>query len=131
MKKLLLLTCLVALAVNVSAQRRDSKKTEAEIGFETPEHSFGTVPERGKKVSHIFRYTNTGNHPLVITRIATTCKCVDYSFSKKPLAPGETGEIVITYNPKKQEGVFYKVIQVFTNTAEERHILTIRGEVIK
>ena len=131
MKRLLLLACLALVAVNVSAQKRNSGPSEAEITFTKTEHNFGTVPERGKKVSHTFEFTNTGKHPLVITRITTTCKCVDYNFSKKPVPPGEKGEITITYNPKKQEGVFYKVVQIFTNTAEERHLLTVRGEVIK
>lgn len=131
MKKLLLLACLAAVAVNVSSQRRSSTPSEAEIQFTKTEHNFGTVPEDGKKVSHTFEFTNTGSHPLLITRITTTCKCVNYSFSKKPIPPGGKGEITITYNPKKQEGVFYKVVQVFTNTVEERHMLTMRGEVIK
>lgn len=131
MKKLLLLACLAAVAVNVSAQGRNATTPDAEISFATIEHNFGTVPERGKKVSHTFEFTNTGKHPLVITRITTTCKCVEYNFSKKPLAPGEKGEITVTYNPRKQDGVFYKVIQVFTNTVEERHLLKVRGEVIK
>ncbi len=131
MKKLLLLVCLVVVAANVSAQNRRTGPSKAEITFEDTEHNFGTVPEKGKKVSHTFEFTNTGAHPLVITRISTTCRCVDYKFSKKPIPPGEKGEITVTYNPKKQTGVFYKVVQVFSNTEEERHLLTVRGEVIK
>ena len=131
MKKLLLLVCLAAIAVNVSARKRQTEPSKAEITFAKSEHNFGTVPEKGKKVSHTFEFTNTGTQPLVITRISTTCRCVNYSFSKKPVPPGEKGEITITYNPKKQDGVFYKVVQVFTNTAEERHLITVRGEVIK
>lgn len=131
MKKLLLLVCLTAIAVDVSAQKRQDEASKAEITFAKAEHNFGTVPEGGRKVRHTFEFTNTGTQPLVITRISTTCRCVDYSFSKKPVPPDGKGEITITYNPKKQDGVFYKVVQVFSNTAEERHLLTVRGEVIK
>lgn len=126
----MILTCIAAIAMSAAAQKR-SKTSESEIEFTRVEHNFGIVPEGGKKVSCTFEYTNTGDHPLVITRITTTCKCVEYNFSKKPVAPGGKGVIKITYNPKKQEGMFYKVIQVFTNTAEERHLLTVRGEVIE
>ncbi len=131
MKKILLLVCLAAIAVNVAAQKKRAEPSKAEITFAKTEHNFGTVPEKGNKVSYMFEFTNTGAHPLVITRISTTCRCVDYKFSKKPIPPGEKGEITVTYNPKKQDGVFYKVVQVFSNTAEERHLLTVRGEVIK
>ena len=99
--------------------------------FSSCEHNFGKIPERGGKVSHTFHYTNTGDKPLVITRITTTCKCTDYSYSKKPVAPGKTGTITISYDPKKQQGVFYKVIQVHDNTPDQRQVVTIRGEVVE
>jgi hypothetical protein len=63
--------------------------------------------------------------------MSTTCKGTRYEFSKKPVAPGQKGRITVSYNPKKQHGVFYKVIQVYTNCAQERVMLTIRGEVVQ
>lgn len=132
MKKIVLYTLLTTLTVAISAREAvETPVSQAEITFAQTEHNFGIVPENGKKVSCTFEFTNTGKHPLVITRITTTCRCVDYKCSKKPIPPGGKGQITITYNPKKQEGVFYKVIQVFTNTPDERHLLTLRGEVIQ
>lgn len=130
MKKILLVFCLIYMVLPAAAQKRRSDPAEAKIEFNAVEHNFGRIPERGRKVSCTFRYTNTGDKPLVITRITTTCKCVDYSYSKKPVAPGETGTITISYNPKKQEGVFYKVVQIYANTPDQRHVVTVRGEVV-
>lgn len=129
MKKLLLLACVLFTSLHASAQ--SGKGPEAKIEFDSVEYNFGKVPECGKKVEYTFEFTNTGTIPLLITRVATTCKCIDHKFSKKPVPPGGKGEIKVTFNPKKQKGVFYKVIQVFSNTSEQRHILTVRGEVVE
>lgn len=99
--------------------------------FAAMEHNFGRISERGKAVGHTFEFTNEGSHPLVITRMVTTCKCTSYEFPKKPVPPGEKGKVTITYDPRRQEGTFYKVVQVFTNCSEGRMMLTIRGEVAK
>ena len=139
MKKLLLLFCLIFTAlVPVAAQNHEGvTNTEsaaingAAMEFNTMEHNFGRILERGRKVSYTFRYTNTGTKPLIVTRVSTTCRCVDYNYSRKPVAPGETGSIIVSYNPRKQEGVFHKVIQIFDNTPEQRHVITIRGEVVQ
>ncbi len=128
MKKILLLLCFTLFAVSASAE---DTITGEEISFTATEHNFGKIPERGKAVSCIFEFTNTGKRPIVITRMATTCKCTSYDFSKRPVAPGQKGQITITYNPRKQTGVFYKVVQVFTNCAQERVMLTVRGEVVE
>lgn len=125
MKKIFLLLCFAFAATLVYADN----KQECEMEFVSTEHNFGKVSEKGKSVSHVFEFTNRGSHPIIITRISTTCKCTKYDFSKRPVAPGGKGRITVTYNPKKQSGVFYKVIQVFSNCSQERIMLTIRGEI--
>jgi hypothetical protein len=124
MKKLLFILCFAAAAVGVRAA-----EPVCEMAFVSTEHNFGKVAERGGTVSHVFEFTNTGTHPIVITRVSTTCKCTKYDFSKRPVMPGGKGRITVSYNPKKQSGVFYKVIQVFTNCSQERVLLTIKGEI--
>ena len=131
MRKILLLFCFVLAAAGVRADNKpDAKKCE--MSFTTTEHNFGKIPERGKAVSHTFEFRNDGEHPIVVTRVSTSCKCTTYSFSKRPVPPGGTGKITVTYNPKKQPeaGVFYKVVQVFTNCSAGRVMLTIRGEIV-
>ncbi len=102
-----------------------------EMKFEHSEHSFGKVAEKGGKVSHIYPFTNTGNAPLVILSVETSCGCTKATFDKKPVLPGGSGQITITYDPKRQEnGVFYKAIQVFTNESVKRRIIVAQGEVV-
>lgn len=130
MRKFLLLFCFALVWSGVAAEgESNAGKTECAMVFASAEHNFGEIGERDGKVSHVFEFRNDGEHPIVITRMMTTCKCTDYDFSRRPVPPGGKGRITVTYNPKKQKGVFYKVVHVYTNCAQERVMLTIRGEV--
>lgn len=128
-----------ALAQQAQTQTQEKKQeqkketpptTKAEIKFKADDHDFGKIGERDKKVSYKYEFTNAGKSPLVVTRVMTSCKCVDASYSKKPVPPGGSGSITVTYNPRKQSGVFYKAIQVYANTADQRHVIVARGEVV-
>lgn len=99
------------------------------LEFKIMEHDFGTVSEQGRKVSYDYVFTNTGDCPLVITRVITSCKCVSTNYTKKPIPPGGHGMVTVTYDPKKQQGVFYKAVQVFSNAPEGMHIIIAKGEV--
>ena len=77
---------------------------------------------------HDFVVENEGTVPLVVTRVFTSCSCLKASYSKRPIPPGGTGVIRITYEPYKSEpGTFYKVIQVYSNSTEGRTVITVQG----
>lgn len=100
----------------------------AQLRLENPVYDFGDVPRKGGDVSHTFVYRNDGTAPLVVVRVITSCSCVKTSFSKRPVAPGAAGEIRITYEPHKSEpGAFNKVVQIYSNSASGRDILTVQG----
>lgn len=91
-------------------------------------YDFGDVPRRGGDLIHEFAFTNTGTVPLVLTRVVTSCSCLKASFAKRPVAPGESGVIRITYEPHKSEpGAFNKVIYIYSNTASGRDLVTVQG----
>lgn len=121
--KFVLMILALFVAGSVSAQS---------IVFEGQEHDFGEIKEDGKAAAYSFRFVNEGTQPLVITGAVIGCKCTKTKYPRKPLAPDEEGEIEVSYNPRKQNGVFFKTIQIYSNDAEnERTILTIKGKVIK
>ncbi|MDR2882611.1 MAG: DUF1573 domain-containing protein [Alistipes sp.] len=96
--------------------------------FEITEHDFGDIEHSLPKVECRFRFTNDGTAPLVITKILTSCSCVKADYAKRPVPPGGEGEIVITYEvSKKEPGVFYKVIEVYSNSADRRNNLIVKG----
>ncbi|MCC8034816.1 MAG: DUF1573 domain-containing protein [Rikenellaceae bacterium] len=108
------------------------RASEPALVFNVAEYDFGRVPEgRNNEVSYDFILRNAGDSPLVLTRIITSCKCVTTSYTRKPIPPGGEGVVSVTYDPKKQQGVFYKAVQVFSNAPEGIHIIVIKGEVVR
>ena len=125
-KKILFFTLflwLTAVIVPVFAQGK------AVISAEETRYDFGTIKEADGNVSHTFIISNTGDKPLVITRVIASCGCTTPEWPKAPIAPGQKGEIKVTFNPDGRPGPFAKTISVYSNGKKGSFILNIRGEV--
>lgn len=86
------------------------------LTFEETEHDFGRITE-GEVVTKKFKFTNTGEAPLIITNAAASCGCTVPSFMKDtPVAPGETGEIEVKYNSRGKKNQDNKTVRVTANT---------------
>ena len=98
------------------AQERDAASIEFPVlTFDKTEHDFGEI-ENGTPVETVFKYTNTGSAPLVITDIKSTCGCtVPQDWSKDPLAPGESSQFTVKFNGKGKNKVS-KTVTVTANT---------------
>lgn len=99
-----------------------------QMTFEKTEHSFGKII-RGEQVSCSFKFKNTGNAPLIINKVTTSCGCTATSFSDKPYAPGEEGKIDITYNSTGHSGFQQKTATVICNAIPSRTVLRIKASV--
>lgn len=127
----------MSLAVmDVSAQSRRASERGAKCALmsfaDGVSHDFGDVERRGGDLIKVFRFVNDGDAPLVIKKITKSCSCLTADFSRKPVKPGESGEIRIKYEPHKVEaGTFHKVVQIYTNTPEEVHLITIQGNSVE
>lgn len=102
---------------------------KAVIAAEAATHDFGTIQEDNGSVSHTFKIDNQGDMPLVITRVIASCGCTTPDWTKEPIAPGKSGEVKITFDPKGRPGPFAKTISVYSNGKTGSYVLTIRGEV--
>lgn len=119
-----------ALAQTAEPQSATPKKG-AQMTFVTNSYDFGDIARKGGDVECTFEFVNDGDTPLVITRVVTSCSCTKAEYSKKPIPAGAKSTIKIVYEPhKKEPGVFHKVIQIFTNTADKRKIVTVKGNSI-
>ena len=124
--KILLLTILACLAFAAGYAEKPVKG--AHLRLENATYNFGDVSRKGGDLVREFRFVNDGTAPLVLVRVITSCSCLKASYSKRPIPPGGTGVIRITYEPYKSEpGTFYKVIQVYSNSTEGRTVLTVQG----
>ena len=109
------------------AEQRDAANTKVpEMSFEETEHDFGTI-EKGVPVEKVFTFTNTGEAPLVITNASSSCGCTIPEYPKnEPIAPGETGEILVKYNASGINAIT-KSVRIITNTEKGTEQLTIKA----
>ena len=78
-----------------------------------------------------FIFTNTGNAPLIITNVLSTCGFTVPTKPTEPIMPGKTGKITVKYN--MAPGPIRKTITVESNAVNYeagRVALKIKGEVI-
>ena len=101
---------------------------KAKMTLVTKVHDFGYVKEKGGDVTCWFEFRNTGDEPLIIRTARSSCGCTKPAYPKKPIAPGETGKIGVTYKPDGRRGAFDKTVTVVTNGGTA--YLRIKGNVI-
>jgi len=112
--------------VAAAAERDATAGDFPSISFEEVEHDFGTIMD-GTPVETIFTYTNTGNSPLVVSNIKSSCGCtVPQDWNKDPLAPGESAHFTVKFNGKGSNQVS-KTITLTTNTEKGTEIVKIKA----
>ena len=125
MKKLIILCSVVFLFASVTAFKIEEK---AEFKFEKETHDFGKIAQ-GKPVSVEFKFTNTGNEPLIITNIESVCGCTVPKYTNTPVLKGQTGTISVTYNAAAL-APFSKGLTIRSNAKTPIKVIYIKGEVV-
>lgn len=91
-----------------------------EITFSKTKIEWGTIQEKDGDVSHEFQFTNTGDKPLLINNVITSCGCTSAEWSKDAYQPGEKGVIRLFYHPKeRKETNINLVAEVYTNRVKK------------
>ena len=96
--------------------------------FETEEIDYGTIQQDADGL-RVFKFTNTGEAPIVITNAKGSCGCTVPTYSKNVIKPGETGEIEVKYATNRI-GKFTKTVTLTSNASEPSKVLRIKGEVL-
>ncbi len=123
MKKILMVTVLMMAVVATAFAQKQAK-----ITFDKTTWNFGTFPESQIQTC-TFTFKNTGDAPLIINQAVASCGCTVPTYTKKPVAPGQSGTLKVTYNGKgKFEGHFKKSITVRTNGTPEVVRLYVEGD---
>ena len=115
-------TAAVADSGNVSAINAPIMK------FEKDTHDFGKI-KQGEKVTHVFKFTNSGKSPLIIKDAIATCGCTKPEWPKTPVQPGAEGEIKVTFDSATKMGLQDKQITVTANTVPAQTMVHLIGEV--
>ncbi len=74
-----------------------------------------------------FVYHNSGDRPLVITKVMVSCSCASPQWSKKPLQPGVRDTLSVYFDPRNKTGKAASSIFVFSNAGEKPEIVRIEA----
>jgi hypothetical protein len=133
MNKLFSLLFLLLLA-SAKTYAQDAKKQDAVDGpvmtFEMTEYDFGEL-EEGPKARVSFKFTNTGNKPLILSDVKASCGCTTPYWPKEPIMPGKSETITAEYNTQGRPGPFNKAITITANTDPPTKMIFIKGNVKK
>ena len=124
MKKLIAVLFVGMMNLGLYAQ----DKKVAKIEFKTEIIDYGTI-EKGADGVRVFEFTNTGNAPLIISNVKSTCGCTVPKKPKEPIMPGETGEIEVKYDTNRVNPI-RKTITVISNAERPTVALKIKGLVV-
>ncbi len=106
----------------------DPNMPKTTMTFEKMEHDYGKVEQQTKN-EYIFKFTNSGTNPLVISNAKGTCGCTVPEYPKEPIMPGEDGEIKVEYSSRTSKGVQTKMVNITANTVPEQTQLKITADV--
>lgn len=91
------------------------------IQFEETKFDFDTILSKDT-VLHKFKFTNTGNEPLIITNAYTSCGCTMPQWPKEPINPNESGYIIVGFHTRNI-GRFNKGTMVKSNAVNSPNMM--------
>lgn len=120
--------CLVAMLLSVGLYAQEPRG--ADIEFTTNVVELGELSRSDDKSYVRLSFLNTGDVPLVVTEVRTSCSCTTIKHDRKPIAPGEQGVLNITVDPSKAPvGNFYRVLQVYSTAISGVKNITLKAEI--
>ncbi|PLW93453.1 MAG: hypothetical protein C0592_06095 [Marinilabiliales bacterium] len=114
---------MVGLSLAVQAQKGPYLK------FEKLVHDFGELLQDDKAV-YEFKFTNTGDAPLIISLARSSCGCTVPSWPRQPILPGESSTIKVKYDSHRI-GPINKQVVVESNSSTGTVYLKITGKISK
>ncbi len=129
MKKLLLLLFIGIIAIQTKAQEVNPDSIVPIFEFEEDVIDYGDIAYNSDG-NRVFKFTNIGKTPLIISQVKGSCGCTVPTKPEKPIMPGEVGEIKVKYATNRV-GPFSKTVTITSNASEQRKVLRIKGRVLK
>ena len=120
MKTITLFFTILFISISFNAQ---------EFKFEEETIDYGKI-EKASNGERTFVFTNTGDQPLIIEKIKSSCGCTVPKKPSEPVMPGEKGEIKVSYDTKRVGG-FSKSITITSNAKNAVKVIKIKGFVNK
>ena len=119
MKRMNILMLSSLLALSASAQKITTSHEVVDCGqiiFRNP-------------VTAEFQMKNEGSKPLIINKVLKSCGCTSVDYPTAKIGAGESFVVKMTFDAK-QMGTFNKQLLIYSNSAEQPYMLTMRGKVV-
>lgn len=140
-RPMLILSCIACLAAGAGTASAQLPPPPPEmprpvgglgmLKFEVLDFDFGNIWDH-EKATHAFKFYNTGTERLTILDIRSTCGCTVPELDKKVYEPGESGEMLVIFNPENRVGHQEKSITVTTDSRTTPSVrLSLRSHVTK
>jgi hypothetical protein len=124
------LLLLFIVLVSIGYAQTDTVKAGGEIEFTEKFHDFGDVVQ-GDSVQYVFKFKNTGNAPVKIDHVVSTCSCTPVvGDTTRIYQPGEMGEILVKFRSAGKQGIIQRPVTVFYNNMQSNTRVSIRLNVI-
>lgn len=112
MKRILIILAIAVFAavLTVGAKNRPGDKVGLE--FQELTYDFGSVKADAGNVVHEFTFNNTGDGAVAVISALASCGCTRPEYTRRPVAPGDTGKIKVTLNISGQRGEINKDVKL-------------------
>lgn len=96
------------------------------IYFPEPVFNFDTIVE-GALLKHTFHFENSGESELYLLDVRVSCGCTVASYPKEAIAPGEKGEINVTFDSQNKKKEQNRNIIIISNTYPNESSIQLKG----
>jgi len=127
MKSIINITIFILFTINIL-------NAQPKIKYENKSHDFGDIMY-GTLPTHFFKFTNTGDKPLILTTVKASCGCTSPFWTRDSIMPGDSGFIKVVFNTSSYKNkTFAKSVLVTTNAPKGKNqqmdVLYIKGKVL-
>lgn len=106
---------------NTPGKQVPADQPQANVSIPVTAYDFGTIPSGPGNVSQVFHIQNTGNQPLEISSVVTSCGCTQGLLSSSVIPPGTRAELTAIFDPDFHDttGPVKRVIWLETNDPDQ------------
>lgn len=113
-----------------TVQRLNKDTLISELRMVKDSYDFGDVT-KGDILKHTFTFTNTGDMDLMIDTVLVMCGCNTVDYPKEAIKPGEKGQVTVTFDTGKYDGMQVRSVTLVTNGFPANKRLVVTAEIFE
>lgn len=85
--------------------------------------------QEGDQLNYTWHFVNSGDAPLIISGYDVECSCTKISYSRAPIAPGDSSQIDLSFDSNGKIGWQYRKIKILANVKKGEETIEFRVKV--